>query len=91
MCAFGISSSNLGVNYTGTDAGNYNVANTCTMIGGYWGVAFYGLSGVPYQQGNQVLNCEILDWYLYGVYLYYSKDNSIINNNILSYNITYVF
>ena len=82
MCAFGLSSSNLGVNYTGTDAGNFNVANTCTMIGGYWGVAFYGLSSPPYQQGNKVLNCEVLDWYLYGVYLYYSRDNEFSNNNL---------
>ena len=61
-------------------SGNNNEFLDCTMFSGYFGVTVYGPTSNPnYASGNKFIRCSILDWYLYGTYLYYSKDTKVKN------------
>lgn len=62
-------------------SGNDNEWNDCTMFSGYFGISIYGPTANPnYASGNKFRRCNVLDWYLYGAYLYYSKDILMKNN-----------
>lgn len=62
-------------------SGSYNEFVDCTMSGGYVGVSMTGPASAPFMQHNKVINCRILDSYLYGVFTTNAKDH-IIRNNI---------
>ncbi len=67
-----LSATNNSWSSTGTAALNqYNTWNGCTMVGGYNGISIYGSTTLPYTLGNNVINCNIRDFYLYGIYNYY--------------------
>ena len=55
------------------NCGNNNVLNGCTVVGGSRGVSIYGNSTIPYNTGNQIVNCNIYDFYQYGIYNYYNQ------------------
>ena len=55
-------------------SGNDNEFNDCIMFSGYMGISHYGNTSVPYQGGNKFRRCNVTDWYIYGAYLYYSRD-----------------
>jgi len=67
-----LSGSNNVWSTTGTAAQNqYNNWIGCTMIGGYNGISIYGSTSIPYTLGNNIINCNVRDSYLYGIYNYY--------------------
>jgi hypothetical protein len=57
--------------------GNNNVWNGCTMNSGRYSVVFYGAGNT----GNQVINCNILDYYGRGIY-HYNCAGTIIRGNL---------
>lgn len=57
---------------TGANVGNDNIFNGCTASGGYRGIVIYG-STSNVTTGNQVINCKVEDFYLQGIYFYYSR------------------
>jgi hypothetical protein len=78
VCATGNSYSG-----SGTQAeNNNNIWNGCQMVNGYFGICFYGNYNSPYTLGNQVLNCNIRDFYVYGIYSYYNYDCVLKGNTI---------
>jgi hypothetical protein len=67
-----ISGSNL--NYFGTsNSGDNNTFTNCIMRSGYFAITLYGMSGSPYNGNNQFVNCQILDFYVYGLYSVYQR------------------
>lgn len=58
---------------TSGNSGNNNVVSTCTTVGGVRGVSFYCNTTTPYNQNNQVLDCQINDFYQYGIFNYYNQ------------------
>ncbi|MBL0340947.1 MAG: hypothetical protein IPP71_08470 [Bacteroidetes bacterium] len=59
-------------------SGNNNILNSCTANGGYYGIALTGQSVAIPATGNQVLNCNIKEFYLYG--MYNATQNGAINS-----------
>lgn len=62
-------------------AGNHTVLSGCSFNGGFYSIAFYG-SNSNTDIGNQVLNCSVKNFYLYGVYTKY-EDSLVISRNII--------
>ncbi len=85
-----VSSSNLTtVNQAGNNA-NYLTVDSCTVIGGYYGITLYNNSA-PKAIGNKVTNSVINSAYQYALYAYYQNQivvskNTVINsgNNVLT-------
>lgn len=70
---------------SGTASGNSginNIVTGCTMFSGYYNTAIVGNSSTP-STGNQVINCNITDQYLYGLYCLY-QDGVVLRGNTLS-------
>jgi len=61
-------------------SGNNNTFTGCVMANGYAGIWIYGPSTTPWNADNTVQNCTISDFYLYGVYAYYSSRLTFKNN-----------
>lgn len=55
------------------NSGSYNVWSGCTTSGGVRGFVLYGNTSSPYNTGNQILNCNVRDFYAYGIYNYYTQ------------------
>ncbi len=72
-----ISASGTTYGSTGLNSANNNTFQTCTTNWGYFAVTIYGLTGTPYQTGNQFLNCTFKNFYIYGMYQYYTKDHIV--------------
>ncbi|RYE17932.1 MAG: hypothetical protein EOP51_23000, partial [Sphingobacteriales bacterium] len=64
------------------DNANYTLISGNTIIGGYYGVVFYGTSTTDRAQGNQLINNTIEDIYYYSVYSYYQESPVISGNDI---------
>jgi hypothetical protein len=83
--ANGTSSSQIPLTFSGasntyanaSNSGNNNTFTGCTLFSGYFGVVHYGLTGNPFNSNNSLINCSITDWYVYGVYTYYSKNFTV--------------
>lgn len=88
-CAQG-STSSLQIPYSlsgsgtsGTSIGNHgdnNIATNCVMRWGYYGVTMYGSGGLVFN--NQLINCTVEDWYVYGMF-FYGQRNAIIRGNTI--------
>ncbi|MES2678283.1 MAG: T9SS type A sorting domain-containing protein [Bacteroidota bacterium] len=63
------------------NSGNNNVWENCTMSGGYYGTTIVGNSSAP-NTNNQVINCNIVDFYIYGCYNYYTTGTLWRGNTI---------
>ncbi|MBK9477537.1 MAG: T9SS type A sorting domain-containing protein [Bacteroidetes bacterium] len=63
-------------------SGNNNIITGCTMFSGYYNTTLVGASATP-NTGNQVINCNILDQYFYGIYCS-NQNGAIIRGNNLS-------
>lgn len=93
----GTSSSQIPVVFSGSSSsystmgpsGSYNAIRSCTLANGYFGVTMYGnssgynatTSNCP--KGNEISSCNITDWYIYGLYIYYYTETTQIKNNII--------
>ncbi|MBL0340945.1 MAG: right-handed parallel beta-helix repeat-containing protein [Bacteroidetes bacterium] len=80
--AVSMSGSTTSYSTAGTNGSN-NLFTGCTVSGGYFGFVFYG-DGSSYttNSNNNIVNCTILDSYLYGIYHYYQGNASISGNLI---------
>ena len=65
----------------GTNA-SYTTIKNSNITGGYYGLVFYGTNSTTFDQGNQILNCNISATYQYAVDYYYQRLFSIKNCNI---------
>src|SRR6185436_3463976 len=54
----------------------------CTMNSGYYNTVLYGNSIAPFNTNNQVVNCNIRDFYFYGCYNVYCQ-GSIFRGNVV--------
>lgn len=81
LVPFSLSGSGTSATSTG-DSGNGNVVATCTITGGYYCVVLAGNSGTPKNDDNVIRDCNITDFYSYGVYNYY-MEKSIIRGNVI--------
>jgi hypothetical protein len=59
------------------NSGNGNLFTGCQMFGGYTGVWMYGNTSAPFSSDNSIVNCTITEWYIYGVYGYYSRNLTV--------------
>lgn len=67
---------------TSGNSGSNNVWDGCTMSGGYYNTTIVGNSTSPFNTNNQVLNCNMVDFYLYGCYNLYTQGTIIRGNTI---------
>lgn len=63
---------------------NYILFDSCTSVGGYYGVVVYGNSVSPKGTGNIFRNSTMSNAYLSGMYLYYQNGITVTKNNINS-------
>jgi parallel beta-helix repeat protein len=67
---------------TGTTLCDYNVFSNNTINGGYYGITMVG-STTDAVGNNKVINNNIRDFYLYGIYIS-GNFNSLIDSNVIS-------
>ncbi len=60
-------------------AGNNNIVSGCTMTGGYYGATAVSATGGE-ATGNQFINCNVTEYYFYGIYTSY-QNGAIIRGN----------
>lgn len=53
------------------NSGSGNTFTGCTMISGYTGIWMYNQTFSPFNTGNTFINCQVRDFYMYGLYSYY--------------------
>jgi hypothetical protein len=82
QCPFSISSTNTSPTGSGSNSGNFNTVNTCTISNGYYGCVFYGLTSAPFQTQNTIKNCWITDFYYSGFFGPYQNKLKMQNNVI---------
>jgi nitrous oxidase accessory protein NosD len=76
---------------TGNNA-NYNLIKNCEIIGGYYGICFYGASTSAPCIGNEFIGNTFTGQYYNAAYLYYQREVVIQYNDIdigLRYNTAY--
>jgi len=66
---------------TSGSSGNGNIVSGCTIFSGYYNTVFYGNSAAA-STGNQVLNCNLEDFYFYGSYNAYQNGIMISGNTV---------
>ncbi len=67
---------------TSGDNGDGNLFIGNTIINGYYGFTLVGNSAGPFAQSNRLVDNEIIDHYLYGVYAIYNENTEIKGNRI---------
>ncbi|MBE0661290.1 MAG: right-handed parallel beta-helix repeat-containing protein [Bacteroidales bacterium] len=82
FAGFVTSNSATGATTAGLAASNLTVED-CTAIGGYYGMIINGPSTAPFSDNNSIINNEIKDFNLYGLYLR-GQNNSMISDNIIT-------
>lgn len=65
---------------TGGTNGSNNLFDSCSLSGGYFGFYFYSVTGAAGDSMNNITNCIIKDYYVYGSYNYYQHSGTISNN-----------
>ncbi|MBL0340938.1 MAG: hypothetical protein IPP71_08425 [Bacteroidetes bacterium] len=78
---FSISGSATSATTSGV-SGNNNIVTGCTIFSGYYNTCFVGNSA-GINTGNQLINCNILDQYLYATYFLY-QNGMVVRGNTLS-------
>lgn len=81
LCPFSISGTSVAATSAGL-SGDNNTVNTSTMVGGYYGTAFYGNTIAPFNTGNSILNSYIVDFYQTACYNAYSQSSTFKGNII---------
>lgn len=71
-----------GTTISTTSTGNNNTISFCKVVGGYAGIALYGVSTVSFINGNSVIGCDISGSYTYGIYNTYQNLNILTDNRI---------
>lgn len=61
---------------------NFNKVINNEIVGGYYGIYAYGSSSTSLGKGNEMLNNDVSNFYLYGIYSYYQDSSQIVGNNI---------
>ncbi len=79
---FTMSGSETSATAAGLVKADSNIIDSCTFIGGYYGVCMYARTAAPYATGNQLSNCVIQDFYNYGLYSFYQDDFLVSGNDI---------
>lgn len=64
------------------NSGNNNLLTGCQMYGGHTSVWMYGPTSGSFTSDNRILNCSFQDFYLYGIYAYYSRNLTLRGNLI---------
>lgn len=64
------------------NSGSNNVWSACTMNNGYYSTVLAGSTSSPFNTGNQVLNCNVKDFYLYGIYNLYCQGSTASGNTV---------
>jgi hypothetical protein len=77
---FSISGSNVSATTAGV-SGNNNIISGCTIFSGYYNTCIVGNSAAV-STGNQLINCNLLDYYFYGSYNTYQNGVLISGNTI---------
>lgn len=72
QCPISLSGVSNNPTTSSANVGNDNLFNGCTATGGYRAIVIYG-STSSITTGNQIINCKAEDFYLYGIFLYYSR------------------
>ncbi|RYZ53407.1 MAG: T9SS type A sorting domain-containing protein [Sphingobacteriales bacterium] len=73
-----MSGSTTSYSTTGTNGSN-NTFSNCTTDGGYFGFVFYGISSGT-NEANNIINCTVKNYYVYGAYSYY-QSGAVISGN----------
>jgi hypothetical protein len=68
--------------YGSGNAGNNNTWTSCEMKWGWAGITFYTWTSSPYNTNNSIIDCDISDFYNYGLYNYYAKQTTLQGNTI---------
>jgi PKD repeat protein len=76
---------------TNGDMGNYNTIRNNRLIGGYYGMRFYGLSAAPYTLNLQIIGNTIEQFYNYGAYIYYSRNLLFKSNRVIKPRYAYAY
>jgi hypothetical protein len=79
-CPFSWSSSSTSPTGSGSSSGDNTLVTDCHMFSGYYGISMWGLTSLPYNQGNVVQRCSVQDFYNYGIYTYYMWESKLIQN-----------
>src|SRR5690606_14356433 len=78
----GVVMSGSPVSYSTSGAnGSNNTFSNCTVLGGYFGMVFYGASASG-NVNNQIINCHVKDFYVYGIYTL-QQSGAVIADNIV--------
>lgn len=76
-----VSGSGTGATAVGSNAdSNLIVSNKIT--GGYYGITLVGTAGPAFGNGNQVINNQVSEFYLYGIYCGTQQGSTISGNDI---------
>jgi hypothetical protein len=77
-----VSGSSTTATTAGNNAKNVTIENN-RIIGGYYGITLMGTASYLNNSGHKILNNEIKDFYLYGIYLA-NTDTTLIEGNDIS-------
>jgi hypothetical protein len=66
---------------------SHNLFQNCSITGGYYGLRLSGNNGAE-AYNNQVINCTIKDFYIYGLYMDSNDSTLLKGNDINRYNRT---
>ncbi|MBA3899042.1 MAG: right-handed parallel beta-helix repeat-containing protein, partial [Bacteroidetes bacterium] len=66
---------------TGNNANFLSIKNS-NIKGGYYGITLVGSSATANAMNNEIINCKIEDFYLYGLYMVNVSNTTIKNNEI---------
>jgi hypothetical protein len=70
--------------YSTSNAASNNITiNQCKVDGGYYGIYHYAVSSVT-KTGLTVSNCLFTNFYLYGIYTYYTNNIHIEGNTLIN-------
>jgi trimeric autotransporter adhesin len=70
----------LSANTAGNNA-NYITLDSCSIIGGYYGISFYNNSTAK-SEGNKIRDCKIIQPYYAGIYSFWQNQIAIQRNKI---------
>ncbi|HRZ76513.1 MAG TPA: right-handed parallel beta-helix repeat-containing protein, partial [Bacteroidales bacterium] len=66
--------------YQNGSVDGHNLWDGCEVKGGYY--SFYLYSAGNGGEGNTIINCDVIDWYYYGIYLQYQTTPIVKHNYV---------
>ncbi|MBS1775913.1 MAG: hypothetical protein JSS64_06490, partial [Bacteroidetes bacterium] len=80
--SLGVCMSGSTTSYSTTGAnGMNNTFSNSTISGGYYGIVFYG-NALAGNSTNNIINCNVKDFYYNGIYCYYQSNATIAKNTV---------